>query len=65
MGGFLLEAKAPQSHRHSRWFLVPRATALGTAAKATKKTAPVITGAVFSYINRIIVMIINKSTHLK
>jgi hypothetical protein len=35
MGGFLLEAKALQPHRHSRWLFVPRATALGTAAKAT------------------------------
>ena len=38
---YLLKSKDAQTHRHSRWFLVPRTTVLGTATKVdnTKRTA--------------------------
>ena len=34
---YLLKSKDAQTHRHSRWFLVPRTTVLGTATKVDKK----------------------------
>ena len=34
---YLLKSKDAQTHRHSRWFLVPRTTVLGTATKVDNK----------------------------
>ena len=36
---YLLKSKDAQTHRHSRWFLVPRTTVLGTATKVDKNSA--------------------------
>ena len=42
---YLLKSKDAQTHRHSRWFLVPRTTVLGTATKVdSKKPADRISG---------------------
>ena len=42
---YLLKSKDAQTHRHSRWFLVPRTTVLGTATKVdNQKPATFVAG---------------------
>jgi len=51
IGGFLfpLEAEAVQSHRHSRWFIVPHSLrSLGTTAKAPIEKEIAVCGNPFS-----------------